>query len=186
MANVEKKPATATSKKSPRPLRANKQKRISKLSKEQLELALRKKRECNGKALKIVEELIEQRIDSESFLEKLNDINQSHYDDIVDERSIIKFCGYPLCDEILTNVPTKQYHISTATNKVYDITDRKKFCSNSCFKSSNYLKEQLLTSPLWLRDQETLPDIKLLPHRVKDDDDSSVDVVAKLTSLTLH
>jgi len=49
MANVEKKPATATSKKSPRPLRANKQKRISKLSKEQLELALKKSENAMGR-----------------------------------------------------------------------------------------------------------------------------------------
>lgn len=40
-------------------------------SKEQLERALRKKRECNSKALKIVEELIEQRIDHNSFIEKV-------------------------------------------------------------------------------------------------------------------
>lgn len=44
-------------------------------SKEQLELALRKKRECNGKALKIVEELIEQRIDHGSFIEKVHNFD---------------------------------------------------------------------------------------------------------------
>lgn len=82
------------------------------------------------------------------------------------------------------SIPDKQYHISTVANKVYDITDRKKFCSNLCFKASNYLKEQLLTSPLWLRDQEVLPDIKLLPHKVRNEDEN--DVVTKLTSLTLQ
>lgn len=45
--------------------------RVIIFSKEQLELALRKKRECNAKALKVVEELIEQRIDHVSFIEKV-------------------------------------------------------------------------------------------------------------------
>lgn len=68
---------------------------------------------------------------------------------------------------------------------MYDITERKKFCSNLCFKSSNYLKEQLLTSPLWLRDQEILPKIKLLPHKPQDEQ-AADDVLSKLTSLTLN
>lgn len=61
-----------------------------------------------------------------------------------------------------SSVPTKQYQISTLTNKVYDITDRKKFCSSHCYKASTFLKDQMLTSPLWLRDQELIPDFKLL------------------------
>lgn len=69
---------------------------------------------------------------------------------------------------------------------MYDITERKKFCSNSCFKSSNYLKEQLLTSPLWLRDQELLPEIKLLPHKLQDvQDEEDNEILTKLTALAL-
>ena len=37
--------------------------------------------------------------------------------------------------------------------QVYDITERKNFCSNSCFKRSNFLKSQVSTSPLWLREK---------------------------------
>lgn len=90
-------------------------------------------------------------------------INQSHYDDIVEERAIIKLCGYPLCSKKLTDMPKKQYQISTLRNKVYDITERKKFCSNNCYKSSIFLKEQVLTTPLWVRKEEDIiPDFKLL------------------------
>lgn len=90
-------------------------------------------------------------------------INQSHYDDIVEERAIIKLCGYPLCSEKLGNMPKKQYQISTVRNKVYDITERKKFCSNNCYKSSIFLKEQVLTTPLWVRkDEDIIPEFKLL------------------------
>lgn len=90
-------------------------------------------------------------------------INQSHYDDIVEERAIIKLCGYPFCSEKLRDMPKKQYQISTVHNKVYDITERKNFCSNNCYKSSIFLKEQVLTSPLWVRKEEDIiPDFKLL------------------------
>ena len=37
--------------------------------------------------------------------------------------------------------------------QVYDITERKNFCSDSCFKRSNFLKAQVSTSPLWLREK---------------------------------
>lgn len=75
----------------------------------------------------------------------------------------MKLCGYPMCDMNLEDVPAKQYHISTKHNKVYDITERKNFCSSQCFKCSQYLREQLLTTPLWVRkDTDKLPEFKLL------------------------
>ncbi|XP_066508532.1 putative RNA polymerase II subunit B1 CTD phosphatase rpap2 isoform X2 [Hoplias malabaricus] len=71
-------------------------------------------------------------------------------------------CGYPVCPNKLTNVPTQQYKISTKTNKVYDITERKCFCSNFCYKASKTFEIQISKSPLWLRKEERPPDIKLL------------------------
>lgn len=91
-------------------------------------------------------------------------INQSHFEDIIVERAILKLCGYPLCKSVLDNVPKKKYHISTKLNKVFDITERKNFCSSMCYKAGMYLKNQLLTSPLWFRDQEIMPKFKLLSH----------------------
>lgn len=97
-------------------------------------------------------------------------MNQAHYDDIVEERFISSLCGYPLCTNAIGEVPKQQYQISTALNKVFDITERKKFCTNKCFKSSVYLKEQLLTTPLWVRkEDDVLPEFKLLSF---DDDDT--------------
>lgn len=52
--------------------------------------------------------------------------------------------------------------VSRATNQVYDISERKKFCSGNCFRASNFIHVQLLTSPLWLRDQETIPEFRLM------------------------
>lgn len=90
-------------------------------------------------------------------------INQAHYDDIVEERSIVKLCGYPPCTIALGTIPKQQYVIASTQNKVYDITERKKFCSNKCYKSSVYLKEQILTTPLWVRkDDDVIPEFRLL------------------------
>lgn len=78
-------------------------------------------------------------------------------------------CGYPLCDITLADIPKQQYIISRTQNKVFDITERKKFCSNKCYKSSVYLKEQILTTPLWVRkEDDILPEFKLLSFDEKD------------------
>jgi len=87
-------------------------------------------------------------------------------EDIIEERTIIKLCGYVLCSKPLI-VVRQQYHISTRTNKVYDISKRKKFCSLLCYKAYNYLFEQMLDSPLWFRDNEANIVFKILPTNSK-------------------
>uniref|UniRef100_A0A182XFT5 RTR1-type domain-containing protein n=1 Tax=Anopheles quadriannulatus TaxID=34691 RepID=A0A182XFT5_ANOQN len=133
--------------------------------KEQLQKALRKKKECNDKAQRVVETLIEPGRTEDELLTLLKDINQCHMEDIVQERAIVKICGYPLCDNELKNIPKQQYVISVTQNKVFDITERKNFCSGDCYKASNYIKQQMLTSPLWLRDQEDIPKFRLITGR---------------------
>uniref|UniRef100_A0A8C3R888 RNA polymerase II subunit B1 CTD phosphatase RPAP2 homolog n=1 Tax=Cyanoderma ruficeps TaxID=181631 RepID=A0A8C3R888_9PASS len=119
-----------------------------------LEAALRKKIECEKKALSIVEQLLEEDITEEFLLNCGKCISPSHYKDIVDERSIIKLCGYPLCHNKLENVPKQKYRISTKTNRVYDITERKCFCSNFCYRASKYFEAQISKSPVWMREEE--------------------------------
>ncbi|NXX42932.1 RPAP2 phosphatase, partial [Tricholaema leucomelas] len=127
-----------------------------------LESAMRKKIECEKKALYIVEQLLEENITEEFLLNSGKCITPAHYKDIVDERSIIKLCGYPLCQNKLENVPKQKYRISTKTNRVYDITERKCFCSNFCYRASKYFAAQISTSPVWMREEEKPPDIELL------------------------
>ncbi|NXN12447.1 RPAP2 phosphatase, partial [Indicator maculatus] len=127
-----------------------------------LESAIRKKIECEKKALYIVEQLLEENITEEFLLNSGKCITPAHYKDIVDERSIIKLCGYPLCQNKLENVPKQKYRISTKTNRVYDITERKCFCSNFCYRASKYFAAQISTSPVWMREEEKPPDIELL------------------------
>ncbi|KAG8232142.1 hypothetical protein J437_LFUL012152 [Ladona fulva] len=126
-------------------------------------ITAQKKQECNTKALRIVETLLEETVGEEWLLENVKYIAQSHLQDAIEERALAKLCGYPICSKLLGTLPRQQYHISTKTNKVYDITERKHFCSNYCYKAAQYLKVQLLTSPVWLREQETIPNFHLLP-----------------------
>ncbi|KAJ7411119.1 putative RNA polymerase II subunit B1 CTD phosphatase RPAP2 [Pitangus sulphuratus] len=119
-----------------------------------LEAALRKKIEFEKKALSIVEQLLEENITEEFLLNSGKCITPSHYKDVVDERSIIKLCGYPLCQNKLENVPKQKYKISTKTNRVYDITERKCFCSNFCYRASKYFEAQISKSPVWMREED--------------------------------
>ncbi|XP_050357208.1 putative RNA polymerase II subunit B1 CTD phosphatase RPAP2 [Nymphalis io] len=139
--------------------------KIEEMTKEQIRQAIIKKRQCNAKAQSIVESLLEKCVDEDFFLNSLSDINQSHFDDVIEERSILHLCGYPLCQRTLSekDIPKQKYRILVKTNKVYDITARKSFCSNICYKSAMHVKKQMLTSPLWFRDYEEIPKFCLLP-----------------------
>ncbi|XP_063422878.1 putative RNA polymerase II subunit B1 CTD phosphatase RPAP2 [Mytilus trossulus] len=119
-----------------------------------LEAKIRKQVAFEEKAFRVVERLIENPITEEFLKDSCQFIAPHHYEDIVEERSITKTCGYPVCSKPLNAVSKQKYHISTKDNKVYDITERKSFCSNHCYKASRHLQHQLSTTPLWLREEE--------------------------------
>ncbi|XP_056379126.1 putative RNA polymerase II subunit B1 CTD phosphatase RPAP2 [Hyla sarda] len=126
-----------------------------------LENAIRKKIETEKRALQIVERLLENDITEDFLMDCAKFISPSYYKDIVEERSIVKLCGYPICNKKLENVPKQKYKISTKTNKVYDITERKCFCSNFCYRASKYYEAQIPQTPVWSREEEIPPVIKL-------------------------
>ncbi|KAJ8011371.1 hypothetical protein DPEC_G00057470 [Dallia pectoralis] len=129
---------------------------------EALRVTLQQRVELEKRALQVVERLLDDSVEEDLLVDCARLITSSHYKDVVEERSIVKLCGYPLCSNKLSKVPTQQFKISTKTNKVYDITERKCFCSNYCYKASKSFELQISKSPLWLRPHESLPDIKLL------------------------
>lgn len=142
--------------------RRNSPKRTKHVSADQLRAILAKKKACNVKALAIVEQMLCQNVKEEDFMEMLHDINQNHMQDIFVERSIMSLCGYALCSNKLTTVLKQQYKIDLANGRVYDISERKMFCSSNCYRSAIYIKEQMLESPLWMRLDADKPDFKLL------------------------
>ncbi|XP_069593665.1 putative RNA polymerase II subunit B1 CTD phosphatase RPAP2 isoform X1 [Ranitomeya imitator] len=127
-----------------------------------LENAIRKKIETERRAHQIVERLLESNITEDFLMDCAKFISPSYYKDVVEERSIVKICGYPICSNKLENVPKQRYKISTKTNKVYDITERKCFCSNFCYRASKYYEAQIPKTPVWSREEESPPVIKLL------------------------
>ncbi|KAI2667423.1 hypothetical protein H4Q32_003897 [Labeo rohita] len=129
---------------------------------EAIKEALRQKLELERKALQVVERLLEDSVTEEFLVDCAWHITPANYKDTVEERSIAKLCGYPRCPNKLTNVPTQQFKISTKTNRVYDITERKSFCSNFCYKASKCFELQISKTPLWLRKDERPPEVKLM------------------------
>ncbi|KAF2902607.1 hypothetical protein ILUMI_03585 [Ignelater luminosus] len=136
---------------------------------------LQRKKQCEANAVKIVEFLIEGQLRPEVFLRCLKHINQEYYQDVVEERAISKLCGYAVCGKRIPDMPNKQYFISTKTNKVYDVTDRKNYCSNLCYKASIHIKQQIDTSPLWLRKYEENTKFDLLPSTDKGSPGEEID-----------
>lgn len=106
--------------------------------------------------LAIIEAMIENNISEEWFLSNCSKLCQSDYNDVVQERSIENLCGYPLCSNLIKETMKQKYHISQVSNKVYDLTERKCFCSNQCYKASNYLRAQLSPIPLYMRKEEKI------------------------------
>eukprot|EP00794_Sanderia_malayensis_P015691 gene15691-17273_t len=104
------------------------------------------------RAFRHVEKLaLANSVTKEDFEIVINEIMPGHYADIIEERSISKLCGYPLCSNKIVKAPKQNFHISMKYNKIYDITERKRFCSNTCFKASKCIESQIPADPLWMR-----------------------------------
>ncbi|XP_078741034.1 putative RNA polymerase II subunit B1 CTD phosphatase RPAP2, partial [Lampetra fluviatilis] len=129
---------------------------------EETERAVRIRLSCEELAQRAVERLLERDVTAGELLECGSRMLPSHYEDVVEERSIEHLCGYPLCSNTLVNVPKQRYAISVRSNRVYDITRRKSFCSNFCMRASNSFLTQIPSSPMWHRPHEPTPNFKLL------------------------
>uniref|UniRef100_A0A3Q1G392 RNA polymerase II subunit B1 CTD phosphatase RPAP2 homolog n=1 Tax=Acanthochromis polyacanthus TaxID=80966 RepID=A0A3Q1G392_9TELE len=129
---------------------------------EEIKEKLREKLELEKRALQVVERLLEDSVAEDFLVDCAKFITPANYKDTIEERSIAKLCGYPICPNKLGKIPTQQYKISAKTNKVYDITERKCFCSNFCYKASKEFELQISKTPLWIRQHESPPEIKLL------------------------
>uniref|UniRef100_A0A1A8KTJ2 RNA polymerase II subunit B1 CTD phosphatase RPAP2 homolog n=3 Tax=Nothobranchius kuhntae TaxID=321403 RepID=A0A1A8KTJ2_NOTKU len=123
---------------------------------------VRERLELERRAVKVVERLLESNVSEDVLVDCAKFITAANYRDAVEERFLAKLCGYPLCSTKLGKIPTQRYKISTRTNRVYDITERKCFCSNFCYKASKEFELQISTTPLWLRHHESPPEVTLL------------------------
>lgn len=131
-----------------------------------LEAKIRYQVACEEKAHHLVLQLMEPGITEDELVNAGLYLTPNHYQDITEERAISRICGYPVCVNQITKSLNQKYHISTKTNRVYDITDRKNFCSSECYKASVYYQKQISTSPLWSRKEEKPTPIDLLPKEM--------------------
>ncbi|RWS13359.1 putative RNA polymerase II subunit B1 CTD phosphatase RPAP2-like protein [Dinothrombium tinctorium] len=112
--------------------------------------SLIKMKQMRRKVLENVEQLLETDVDECTLIERCKLFAKCDYDDVNVERSLTGVCGYPLCSNRLQNISKQQYKISLKTHKVYDLSERKLFCSNRCFKASSFIKQQLPEEAFWV------------------------------------
>ncbi|GJQ68171.1 hypothetical protein Trydic_g16822 [Trypoxylus dichotomus] len=148
-------------------------------------LITQRKKECEDYAMKIVLFLLDGKLRPEIFLKCLKYITEEHYQDVVEERAISKLCGYPICGKKIPDMPKQKYIISTKVNKVYDISERKNYCSNFCYHASLFVKSQIESSPLWLRNHAEIPECKLMPTTTVATPGEEVDYGVQKTNIDL-
>ncbi|XP_062285700.1 putative RNA polymerase II subunit B1 CTD phosphatase rpap2 [Scomber scombrus] len=129
---------------------------------EEIKERLQENLELEKRALQVVERLLEDCVAEDFLVDCARFITSENYKDAIEERCIAKLCGYPTCPNKLGKISTQQYKICTRTNKVYDITERKCFCSNFCYKASKEFELQISKTPLWLRQHESPAEVKLM------------------------
>jgi len=142
------------------------QKRVEEQKREELINQIKKQVALEERAHRVVEKLIETTPSEEYLKDALPCITSSQYSDIVIERAIAKLCGYPLCSNTLTAVPDQKYHISLKNKTVYDISERKNFCSNKCYSASEHLQTQIPSESVWLRGDSQSEPINFLAEEV--------------------
>uniref|UniRef100_UPI00358F12C9 putative RNA polymerase II subunit B1 CTD phosphatase RPAP2 isoform X1 n=2 Tax=Myxine glutinosa TaxID=7769 RepID=UPI00358F12C9 len=128
----------------------------------QLKLAMRKRLEAERTSHEAVLRLLEGYVTQEMLAQLGGKITPAHYDDVIEERALERLCGFPLCNRHLKNIAQQQFKIFTQRNKVYDITRRKRFCSNFCCGASQYFASQIPNGPLGMREGEMPPQFKFL------------------------
>lgn len=117
--------------------------------------------ECRRRILDFVETMIEPDVTIKELKLGEEFICQRDYDSIVQERYILRLCGYPLCSNKLTREWKQKFHVSLRDKKIYNVEVRKLYCSVRCMNTSlDYRDKKIPEQPIWMR----LDDIKIGPN----------------------
>lgn len=84
------------------------------------------------------------------------------YEEVVEERVVQSWCGYPLCDNTPKTEDLQKYKISLSQRKVYDQTELANYCSEGCYHKSKYYNMQLSEEPVWFRDLNAVPNTHII------------------------
>ena len=104
---------------------------------------------CSRKAYEDL--ALTEKVSQQMLVKLLMQIKAEQYNDVIEDRSAENICGLPTCGNELPQ--TKKQKFGIVNNRVYDLDERKKFCSSKCFSVSNLLKKQIPDAPLWARRQ---------------------------------
>ncbi|OZJ02555.1 hypothetical protein BZG36_04340, partial [Bifiguratus adelaidae] len=121
------------------------------------------------------EKLFAKRVASrETLIQSARYLRPEHYREVIEERNLEAWCGYPLCGNDKAEVSSR-YRISLASRKVFDQSALAQFCSKECLTKSRFLEAQLSDEPVWTRNiirpsKEQDPDITVVGMQEKIDD----------------
>lgn len=108
--------------------------------------------ECKRRVLQFVESMLEDEITLDELRAGEELICQMDYDSIVQERHILKLCGYPLCSNKIVKEWKQRYHLSLKDKRIYDVEIRKLYCCVKCMDTSiKYRDENVPPQPVWMR-----------------------------------
>ncbi|EGC33054.1 hypothetical protein DICPUDRAFT_37287 [Dictyostelium purpureum] len=82
-----------------------------------------------------------------------NYLQDSHFKDIVVERSTSLKCGYPCCGKSIDSkkILNQKYKISIKEQKVYNVEELSMFCSSDCLIKSKLFESTLDSTAVYLR-----------------------------------
>lgn len=111
--------------------------------------------EFRRQTLEFVESMLEPDLNLDNLKAGEGLMCQRDYDCIVQERFILKICGYPVCSNKLVKEWKQKFHVSLRNTRIYDVEIRKLYCSVRCMNNStNYRDNNLNEQPLWMRSED--------------------------------
>lgn len=117
------------------------------------QMQLIKQKHLQKQTVKVIESLLEAKVDQDYLRKSLALLCKSEMDDVVTERHLIRICGYPLCDKMLTEAfdPKRKFKIDLKNRTLLNYEERIKYCSVLCMSSTQFLTSQMADEPLWMR-----------------------------------
>ena len=89
-----------------------------------------------------------------------------HFEEVVTERAVSGFCGFPCCGNAICPATgdaavSPRFHVSVVASKVFDISQAANFCCIECNAKTRMIASRIESSPLLIRPGF----FDLVPHR---------------------
>uniref|UniRef100_A0A8R1XSK8 RNA polymerase II subunit B1 CTD phosphatase RPAP2 homolog n=1 Tax=Onchocerca volvulus TaxID=6282 RepID=A0A8R1XSK8_ONCVO len=116
-------------------------------------------------------------VETTTLQRTLNNLDQSSWMEVVEERYLGRMCGFPLCTNPVQVKNAQKYRIDLKNKKVFERSaEIDKFCCRSCFLRSAAVRAQLEAEPLWIRGDEQVKIFDLNAENVRQQQQDTYDV----------